>query len=44
MDMSYNTHGTDEKYLQHFSEDVRRREHLGGLGIDGKIILKYALK
>jgi hypothetical protein len=27
-----------------FSEDVRRREHLGGQSINGKIILKYALK
>jgi hypothetical protein len=44
MDMSHSTLGTDEKYLQNFSEDVGRREHLGGLGIDGKIIRKYALK
>jgi hypothetical protein len=37
-------YGRDEKCIQIFSGDVEEGDHLGYLGIDGRIILKWILK
>jgi hypothetical protein len=33
------THGGDEKYKQFWSGNLKRRDHFGELGVDGRIIL-----
>jgi hypothetical protein len=32
-----------EKYIQNFSQNLKGRDHVGNLGIDGSIILKWIL-
>jgi hypothetical protein len=39
MDGSYSTHEA-VKYVKHFSRKIRRKEIMGDLAIDGRIILK----
>jgi hypothetical protein len=34
------THGSEEKYIQGFGEYNCGKNHLEGIGIDGRIILK----
>jgi hypothetical protein len=36
-------HGRDEKCIQFFFENLKERDHLGDLGVDGKIILEWIL-
>jgi hypothetical protein len=36
----YSTHVSDEKSIQNFIR-LKQRDHLGDLGVDGRIILKY---
>lgn len=41
MDHACSTHGTDEKFLQFHSEHLTGKNHVGSLGEDNEIILKW---
>jgi hypothetical protein len=42
MDDTCNTHWSDENWMQNFSLEARR-DHLGDMVVDGRLILKCAL-
>jgi len=44
IDRTRGTSGRDDKYIQAFSWNTRRKKKLGRLGTDGAIILKCILK
>jgi hypothetical protein len=37
-------HGTDEKYIQNLLETLKGRDHIGDIGVDGRILLKWSLQ
>jgi hypothetical protein len=37
---AYSTHERDEKFIQNFGQNLKARDHLEEIDIDGKIILK----
>jgi hypothetical protein len=44
MGESFSTHGKDEESIQNFSRKPEGNRHLRGLGVGGRIILKFNLK
>jgi hypothetical protein len=39
VDRTYSTNGRDEKCIQNLSENLKRRDNLGNLGINLRIII-----
>jgi hypothetical protein len=40
MDGTCSTHGIDKKCVKNWSEDLKGEDHLGDVGVDGRIILE----
>jgi len=42
--MACSMHGKNDSYIQNVNWKTRGRDHLGDLGVDGRVILKLILK